>query len=156
MKRGAHTLWDCHYHLVWCPKYRKALFADEALKDYTGELFKKIAEEFECAIEAMEIAEDHLHLMLEIPPKRSVAEVVRAFKSISAREIFKKFPGVKRRLWAGEIWKDGYFVRSVGSEVTGEMVKNYIESHEEREASPAQLRLPLPKRAQDAPGLGPG
>lgn len=156
MKRGAHTLWDCHYHLVWSPKYRKALFVDEALKDYTGELFKRIGEEYEVAIEAMEIAEDHVHLMVEIPPKRSVAQVVKAFKSISAREIFKKFPGVKRRLWAGEIWKDGYFVRSVGSDVTGAMVKNYIEAHTEREASPAQLRLVLPKRAQDAPGLGPG
>jgi putative transposase len=150
MRQGAHTLWDCHYHLVWCPKYRKHLFSDVELHDYTWELFKKIGEEYDVVIEAMEIAEDHVHMMVEIPPKRSVAEVVRMFKSISGREIFEKFPGLKRRLWGGELWKDGYFVRSVGSDVTGAMVRRYIEVHKIKERRPAQLRLDLkdqPKRA---------
>ncbi len=141
MEQGAHTLWDCHYHLVWCPKYREDIFSNPALKNYTEELFEKIAEEYEVKIETMEIAADHIHMMVQIPPKRSVAETMRVFKSISAREIFKKFPGIKRRLWAGELWKDGYFVRSVGSDVTGAMVKRYIETHETRKDRPAQLRL---------------
>ena len=120
----------------------------EGLREYTWELFKRIGKEFEIKIEAMEIADDHVHILAEIPPKRSVAEIVRAFKNISAREIFEKFPSIKNRLWAGELWKDGYFVKSVGSEVTGEMVKKYIESHKEREGNPAQLRLEFkPKRA---------
>lgn len=150
MKKGAHTLWDCRYHLVWCPKYRKDLFKDGSLREYCWELFKDISREFECEIEAMEIAADHVHLLISIPPKLSVAEAVRIFKSISAREIFEKFPWVKKRLWAGELWKSGYYVKSVGYEVTGEMVKAYIESHKEREGNPAQLRLDLeqkPKRA---------
>ena len=150
MRRGAHTLWECKYHLVWCPKYRKDIFKDTDLKKYTWELFKRIGEEYEIRIEAMEIAEDHVHMMVEIPPKRSVAEVVRVFKSISGREIFEKFPRIKRRLWAGEIWKDGYFVRSVGSDVTGEMVKKYIESHEGEEGNPAQLRLDLKGKSKRA------
>jgi len=143
MRTGAHTLWDCHYHLVWCPKYRKDLFCDPGLKQYTWELFERIGQEYGVVVEAMEIAEDHVHLMVEIPPKWSVAEIVRVFKSISAREVFKKFPGVKRRLWGGELWKDGYFARSVGSDVTGKMVKEYIETHGWREGRPAQLRLNL-------------
>lgn len=141
--RGAHTIWECRYHLVWCPKYRKDLFADLGLKNFTWELFERIGKEYEVRIEAMEIAEDHIHLLVEIPPRMSVGEMVRTFKSVSAREIFKKFPGVKKRLWAGALWKEGYFVRSVGSDVTGEMVLRYIQSHEEREGSPAQLRLPF-------------
>ena len=141
MRRGAHTRWECKYPLVWCPKYRKELFSDEGLRGYTWELFKRIAREYEIELEAMEIADDHVHMMVEIPPRYAVAEIVRIFKSISGREIFEKFPGIKRRLWAGEVWKDGYFVRSVGSEVTGEMVKRYIEEHAEREGNPAQLRL---------------
>ena len=106
----------------------------------------------------MEIADDHVHILMEIPPKLSVAEVVRVFKSISAREIFRRFPGIKKRLWAGELWKDGYYVKSVGSGVTEENVKEYIETHKEREGSPAQLRLDLgePKRAKDAPRLAAG
>ena len=150
MRQGAHTHWECRYHLVWCPKYRKNLFKDEWLKNYTWELFKKIVQEYGMYIEKMQIAEDHVHLLVEIPPKMSVSEAVRTIKSISAREVFEKFPSIKKRLWAGELWADGYFVRSVGSEVTNEMVKKYIEEHEERVSNPAQLRLGLkvqPKRA---------
>ena len=115
----------------------------EELRDYTWELFKRIAKEYEIYIEAMEIADDHVHLLVEIPPKMSVAEAIRTFKSISAREIFEKFPSIKNRLWAGELWKDGYFVKSVGSGITREKVREYIESHKEREGNPAQLRLGL-------------
>jgi len=118
------------------------------MKEYAWELFKRIAIEYGIEIEAMEIADDHVHVLAEIPPKLSVAEAVRVFKSISTREIFERFPSVKNRLWAGELWKDGYFVKSVGSGVTREHVKDYIESHKERESNPAQLRLDFrPKRA---------
>ena len=65
------------------------MFADEWLRDYTWELFERIGEEYGVMIEAMEIAVDHVHLMVEIPPRLSVAETVGAFKSISAREIFE-------------------------------------------------------------------
>lgn len=91
-----------------------------------------------------------MHLLVEIPPKLSVAKVMRVFKSISAREIFKKFPRVKNRLWAGKLWKPGYFVRSVGSDVTGEMVRNYIEMHKEKKGSPAQLKLALKSERKQA------
>ena len=148
MRQGAHTQWECRYHVVWCPKYRKDIFINEGLRSYTWELFKRIAREYDINIEAMDIAEDHVHMLIEIPPKLSVADVARTFKSISAREIFEKFPSLKSRLWAGELWKDGYFLKSVGSEVTREMVKKYIDSHWEREGNPAQLRLDFrPKRA---------
>ena len=126
MRRGAHTLWECQYHVIWCPKYRKDIFKDEGLRGYTWELFEKIGAEYGVRIAAMEIADDHVHLLMMIPPKLSVAEVVGAFKSISAREVFKRFPSVKKQLGAGELWRDGYFVKSVGSGVTKENVKEYI------------------------------
>ena len=120
------------------------------MRRYTWELFERVGLEYEVKIEAMEIAADHVHILAEVPPKISVAEFVRVVKSISAREIFRRFPGLKKRLWAGELWKEGYFVKSVGSGITEESVKSYIETHKEREGSPAQLRLDLrgePKRA---------
>jgi len=86
-----------------------------------------------------------VHLLISIPPKLSVADAVKTFKSISAREIFEKFPSVKHRLWAGALWKDGYYIKSVGSEVTRERVKEYIETHKDREGNPAQLRLKFDK-----------
>ena len=123
---------------------------EEGLRGYTWELFKKIARAYDVAIVSMEIADDHVHLLVDIPPKRSVAEIVRVVKSLSAREMFEKFPGLKKRLYGGEIWRDGYFVRSVGSEVTGAMVKKYIDCHREKEGNPAQLRIALPGKPKRA------
>ena len=129
------------------------------MREFVWKIFEKIGVEYEVEIEAMEIAADHVHLLVMIPPKMSVAEVVGAFKSISAREVFKRFPSVKKQLWAGELWRDGYFVKSVGSGVTKENVRDYIETHKEREGNPVQLRLDLrgePKRAKDTPWLATG
>ena len=74
----------------------------------------------------MEVVEDHVHVFLEAPPRYSPSEVVQIMKSISGREVFKKFPELRKQLWAGELWNDGYFVRSVGDKVTSEMIRRYI------------------------------
>src|ERR1035437_5528399 len=133
VKKGAHTRWDCRYHLVWCPKYRKDLFADESLRRHCRKLFEDIAAKYECELEAAEIAADHVHLLLSIQPKLSVADLARTFKIIRARDILKKYPAVKERLWGGALWKEGYFVKSVGSGTTEEKVREYIETHKIRE-----------------------
>ena len=127
--------------MVLLPKYRKDIFADELHKGYVRELLAEIAREYEAEIEAMEVADDHVHLLVDIPPKMSVADFARIIKSISAREMFKQFPGLKKRLWSGKLWRPGYIVRSVGSGVTKENIKRYIEEHRNKEGSPAQLEL---------------
>jgi len=92
-----------------------------------------IAEEYEFIIDTMEVMEDHVHIFVEVPPKYSPARVVQIMKSISAREVFKKFPNLREQLWAGEMWNDGYFVRSVGDKVTADIIRRYIEyqTHED-------------------------
>jgi len=121
--------------VVWCPKYRKDLFSDTRLRQYCGELLKNIAARYECEIETHEVAVDHVHLLITVPPKLSVADAVRVIKSISAREIFERFPGVRERLSRGKLWGDGYYVKSVGADINSERVKKYIESHESRSVS---------------------
>ena len=81
----------------------------------------------------MEAMEDHVHIFVEVPPKYSPARVVQIMKSISAREAFKAFPNLREQLWAGELWNDGYFVRSVGDKVTADVIRKYIEyqAHED-------------------------
>ena len=78
-----------------------------------------------------------------MPPKRSIGEVVRIIKSNSARELFREFPSMKRRLWAGELWEDGYFARTVGDRMTRDVIKKNIEHHRNLEQGPAQLELKL-------------
>ena len=132
-------MYDLKYHLVWIPKYRKhVLTADVA--GYLKEVFNHIAEEYGFAIDIMEVVEDHVHIFLEAPPRYAPAEVVQIMKSISGREVFKKFPKIRKQLWAGELWNDGYFVRSVGDKVTADIIRKYIK-YQSHEDSPSQLTM---------------
>ena len=69
------------------------------------------------------------------------AQIVTRFKSLSARTIFREFPRIKRRLWGGELWEDGYFVRTVGDKVTAEIIRRYIQYHQGEKAEAQQLNL---------------
>jgi len=107
---------------------------------YLKEVFTHIAEEYGFAIDTMEVVEDHVHIFLEAPPRYAPAEVVQIMKSISDRELFKKFPKIRKQLWAGELWNDGYFIQSVGDEVTADIIRKYIK-YQSHEDSPSQLTM---------------
>ena len=109
IKRTSHAVYDTSYHLVWCPKYRKKIFKRGDIRERAEQLVHEISEEYGFGIVEMEVAVEHIHIHLSFPPKRSIREVVRIIKSNSARELFREFPSLKRRLWAGELWEDGYF-----------------------------------------------
>ncbi len=139
IRRTKHAVYDLKYHLVWIPKYRKQIFNAE-VAECLKEVFQHIAEEYGFHIDIMEVMEDHVHIFTEAPPKYSPAEVVQMMKSISAREAFKKFPKLRKQLWAGELWNDGYFVRSVGDKVTADVIRRYIE-YQIHEDNSTQLRM---------------
>ena len=132
IRRTRHAVYDLKYHLVWIPKYRKHILDDE-VSDYLKEVFRKIAEEYGFKIDTLGIMEDHVHIYVEARPKYSPAQIVQIMKSISAREVFKKFPKLRKKLWAGDLWNDGYFVRSVGDKVSADVIRKYIEyqAHED-------------------------
>ena len=140
VKRLSHAVYDTMYHLVWAPKYRKCILQAE-VREVVEELFREILVARDCEIEEMEIAEEHVHIFTSIPPKYSVGHIVRAIKSISANEIFRRYPDIKRQLWGEEFWEDGYFVRTVGDKVTSETIKKYIQYHRHEEKAPKQLRF---------------
>ncbi len=132
VRRTKHAVYDLKYHLVWIPKYRKTIL-DKEVSDYLKTIFNKIADEYGFRIDTMEVMEDHVHIFVEVPPRYSPARVVQVMKSISAREVFSKFPELRKQLWAGELWNGGYFVRSVGDKVTADIIRRYIEyqAHED-------------------------
>ncbi len=101
-------------------------------------IFYSIAERYEMEIDTLEVLSDRVHVFLIAPPKYSPSHVVQILKSVSARELFRRFPELREELWGGELWSDGYFVRSVGDEVTADVIRRYIKlQHED------QLRLDL-------------
>ena len=140
LRRTSHAVYDAGYHLVWAPKYRKWILRGD-IRQRVKELFGEIAAHHGIEIDAMEVAEDHVHLFVSFPPRYSISKVVGLLKSISASVLFGEFPGIKEQLWGGEFWEDGYFARTVGDEVTGEMIRKYIQYHEEREKASEQLDL---------------
>ena len=139
IRRTKHAVYDIKYHLVWIPKYRKDVLRGE-VGEYLKEVFQRIAEEYELVIDTMEVMEDHVHIFVEVLPRYSPARVVQIMKSISAREVFKEFPEIRKQLWAGELWNDGYFVRSVGDKVTADIIRKYIK-YQTHEADSRQLGM---------------
>ncbi len=125
LRRTKHAVYDLKYHLVWVPKYRARILGGEVSR-YLKEVFEQIAEEYEFHIDTMEVMEDHVHIFIEAPPSYSPSELVQVLKSISAREVYKKFPKMKKAMWSGKIWNEGYFVRSVGDKVTADVIRKYI------------------------------
>ena len=139
IKRTKHAVYDLKYHLVWIPKYRKEILGGE-IREYLKEVFEQIAQEYEFEIDTIEIVEDHVHIFVGAPPRYSPAKLVQIMKSISAREVFRKFPKLRKQLWAGELWSDGYFVRSVGDNVIADVIRKYIE-YQTHEENSSQLKM---------------
>jgi len=140
LKRTSHAVYDTKYHLVWAPKYRKWVLRGEIQK-FVEKIFKEIADHYDFEIDTLEVAKDHVHIFLSFPPRYSISKVVGMLKSISAREVFKNHPEIKKELWGGEFWEDGYFARTVGDKITAQVIKKYIEYHRKQEKSPRQLKL---------------
>jgi len=137
-KASAHAVYDLKYHFVWTPKYRKKLLIGE-VAEAVREIVQSVAEAYGMEIDTMEVMEDHVHVFLSAPPRYSPARVMQIMKSISAREIFARFPWLRRKLWGGEFWGDGYFVRSIGDQVTSEIIRRY----KQYQKSPKNVQLEL-------------
>jgi putative transposase len=137
-KASAHAVSDLKYHIVWTPKDRKALRVGEGAQA-VQELFYQIAAAYDLEMDTMEVMEDHVHVFLSAPPRYAPAQIAQILKSISARELFARFPRVRRQLWGGQFWEDGSFVRSVGDAVTAEIIRRYIRYQK----SPQNVQLSL-------------
>ena len=140
LKRTSHAVYDTKYHLVWAPKYRKWIVRDD-IRDRVKELFEEISRNHDFEIDTLEVVKDHVHIFLSFPARYSISKVVGILKRISGSVIFQEHPEVKKELWGGEFWEDGYFARTVGDRVTEEMIRKYIKYPREQEKPPKQFKL---------------
>jgi putative transposase len=128
LKHTSHAVYETKYHIVWCPKYRKQILLADIQKR-VKEIFWIISEQYEFEIDKCEVAEDHVDMLISFPPRYSIAEAVGILKSKSGAIIFEEFPELKKKLWMGHIWEQGYFVRTVGEHITDDVIRKYIEKH---------------------------
>ncbi len=115
------------YHIVCPAKYRRAVFTPEVDEKFK-EICADIALRYE--IEFLEIGtdDDHVHFLVQSVPTYSPTKIVRTIKSITAKEIFRQMPEVKKQLWGGEFWSDGYFISTVRTHATEEIIKQYVKN----------------------------
>ena len=133
-----HTRWECKYHIVFIPKYRrKAIFGQ--IRQELGEVFRRLAEQKECVIEEGHLMPDHVHMMISIPPKYAVSQVVGFIKGKSAIHIARTYAGRKRNFVGQHFWARGYFVSTVGRDE--EVIREYIRHQEAEDRRVDQLNL---------------
>jgi putative transposase len=133
-----HTAWECKYHLVWIPKYRKKVIYGQ-LRKYLGEILKELALQRELKIIEGHLMGDHVHVLISIPPKYSVSQVVGYIKGKSAIHIARTYAGRRHNFVGQSFWARGYFVSTVGRDE--EIVKKYIKKQEAVDRKIDQLEL---------------
>ena len=134
----SHTRWDCKYHVVLIPKCRrKALYGE--LRRHLGEVFKKLAAQKESRIEEGHLMPDHVHMMIAIPPKYAVSQVVGYIKGKSAIHMARVYAERRRNFVGQHFWARGYFVSTVGRDE--EVIGEYIRHQELEDARLEQLNL---------------
>ena len=139
VKKSNHCAYQTHYHIVFPVKYRKALLCEEITIEIKV-LADEIGERYEIEFEQIGCDKNHIHILCSFHPKYSIGEVVRKFKSITARELLKRYPWLKRELWGGEFWSDGYYVATVGERGDWHTVEKYVKQ-QGVEPEAVQLRL---------------
>ena len=123
----SHVGWYGTYHVVWVPKYRKRVLRGK-IAIRLRQLLYEACRVNRWWISEISIQEDHIHLVVQMPPQYSVAKVVQIFKGGTSRVLRKEYPELEEFLWGDSFWADGYFAETVG-QVNEELVKKYIRDH---------------------------
>ena len=133
-----HTKWECKYHVVFIPKCRRRTLYGE-LRRHLGEVFKELAKQKESRVEEGHLMPDHVHMMLLIPPKYSVAQIVGYIKGMSAIHLARAYGEKKRNFVWQHFWARGYFVSTVGRDETA--IREYIRNQEKLDEKLEQMKL---------------
>ena len=138
-KKLAHSLYECKYHIVFCPKYRYKILQGE-VREYVSQQVYRLCNQKE-GVEVLEVnvQADHVHVVLSIPPKYAVSELMGFLKGKLALRLFDKFPELRKRYWGQHVWSRGYCVSTVG--LDEERVRKYVKWQSKKEQEATQGRL---------------
>jgi putative transposase len=135
----SHTRWQCKYHVIFIPKYRRRMLFG-AIRRQLGGIFRRLAEQKECRIEEGHIMSDHVHMLISIPPKMAVSSIVGYLKGKSAIHVARHVLKRERNYAGQSLWARGYFVDTVGRDV--EKIRTYIQEQDAEDRRLDQLELP--------------
>ena len=137
-KSLAHTKWNCKYHIVFAPKYRRKVFFGEKKKEI-GEILRRLCEWQGIKIVEAEVCPDHVHMLLEIPPKVAVSSFMGYLKGKSSLMIYEKFPALQFKYRNREFWCRGYYVDTVGK--NAKKIEEYIKNQLKEDQAGEQLTM---------------
>lgn len=126
LRRGRHVVFELHAHIVFVPRYRKHIFDRSAL-DRLQQVFSAVCADFETTLVEFNGESDHVHLLVNFPPKVALSTLVNSLKGVSARRLRQERPDIARKYWSGGLWSASYFVSTVGGAPIS-VLRRYIES----------------------------
>jgi putative transposase len=130
-KQLSHAIWHCTYHIVWTSKYRYRILKGE-IKEEVDYCIRTFSGQKGCTIKELNVQEDHFHLLIMVPPKVSISDLVGILKGRTAIRVFNKFKNLKNRpYWGNHFWSKGYCVDTVG--LDEEMIRKYVKYQEDQE-----------------------
>jgi Transposase and inactivated derivatives len=128
IRHGRHCVFKMHVHLVFVAKYRREVFDGDAI-DRMRRMFAKVCEDMEASLVEMDGEDNHVHLLVEYPPKLAVSVLVNSLKGVSSRLLRKERPDLRKRYWKNVLWSPSYFASSCGGAPIG-IIKQYIEQQQ--------------------------
>jgi len=130
-RKLSHVVYKCDYHIVWVPKYRFRILTGE-IKALLEEDIKMLCEWKNCEIQEMSVQVDHIHIVVSIPPKVCVSDLMGVLKGKLAIKLFKSYPKMKQKpYWGNHFWARGYFVSTIG--IDEDMIRQYVKYQENEE-----------------------
>lgn len=130
-KRLSHSLYECKYHVVFCPKYRYRIFKD-GVGEYTKqEIYRLSQQKDQVEVLELNVQVDHVHLVVSLPPKYAVSEFMGYLKGKLALRLFQKYEHLGRRYWGRHLWSRGYCVSTIG--LDEEKIRKYVKWQEKQE-----------------------
>ena len=130
-KKLSHSIWYCQYHITFCPKYRYKILEGKAEVVVRNELYKLCGRKDQVTIDEVNIQHDHVHLIISIPPKYSVSEIMGYLKGKIALKLFQEQKSLSRQYWGRHIWSRGYCASSIG--LDEDKIKRYVKWQQEQE-----------------------
>lgn len=137
-KRLSHAVWECKYHLVWCPKYRYRVLTGD-IGASVSELIGQLCQWKKLELLESNVQDDHIHMVVSVPPKYAISEVVGFLKGKSAIKLFDLHTELKKRYWGRHFWAKGYCVRTVG--LDEERIRKYVKWQLHKDKRMDQLGL---------------
>jgi len=130
-KKLSHVIYKCEYHIVWVPKYRLRILKG-VIKDLVEQDIRMLCEWKSCEVQELNVQENHIHLLVSVPPKLSISKLMGTLKGKIAIKLFKSYPKLKQKpYWGNHFWARGYFVNTVG--LDEEMIRKYVKYQEKME-----------------------